>query len=808
MNINFKAFNYKPIIASIIAIVCFAIISFVYFSPAFEGKVLRQHDVLQYLGTVEESFQYEKTNGETPLWTNSLFCGMPTYLIHIASDNLIIPIYNIFHTSIEHPEMIVLMYFIWAFIALLIVKVPVGLAALGGLFYGLSTYFYIIVEAGHITKAIALGYMPLIMATLYAAFWQNRKVLWAAVFSMTLALQLVANHLQITYYTAIMCLILVCFAFTRAIKEKSLKDEFIKPSLYILIGLIFAVGSDFSRIYSAYDYGKDSIRGKSELSDNSNIKTKGLDKDYATAWSYGIDETLDLLVPNMKGGASSGDLGTDSEVYKTLKQNGVPNANKIIKNMPTYWGEQPVTSGPVYIGAIVVFLFIFGLLYITGPIKWWIVIVSVLSITLAWGHNFMPLTDFFLDYFPGYNKFRTVSMILIMVEFTMPLLGILALKKFFTDENKEFAFKKLAIALGITAGLLLLLIFTAGCWSFQAEHDAELLPDWLLPALQADRKAMMMSDLWRSLLIVLATFVVLALLHFEKLKPTVAIVLLGCIVVVDMFPVNKRYLNADDFKKPTKMLFQPTRADKMIKKDTDPNFRVMNFTVSPFNDATTSYFHKSVGGYHGAKLKRYQELIDSCLAKQNWNVYNMLNTKYFIVNGKDNYPIAQLNPEALGNAWFVKNIHMVPNADAEIAALKDFNPSDEAFVDERFTISDTVFTIDSAASIKLTSYAPIELHYTSDNAQKSVAIFSEIFYAKGWNAYIDGELTPHFRANYVLRGLEIPAGSHEITFKFEPTMFASADKVSYIFSILLILGFIGIAGFEIYRILPKQNVAA
>ncbi|MCQ2958951.1 MAG: YfhO family protein [Bacteroidales bacterium] len=799
MSINFKSFNYRPILVSLAIIACFTTLVLVYFSPVFEGKELRQHDVLQYLGTAEESFQYEKSTGETPLWTNSLFSGMPTYLIHISTKNLVGTIYNMFHTTVQHPEMIVLMYFIWAFLALLLVNIPMGLAALGGLFYGLSTYFYIIIEAGHITKAISLGYMPLIIASTYAAFWQKRKIFASAIFTMALALQLIANHLQITYYTALICLVLVCFALYKAIKEKTIKENFVKPSLYLLVGLILAVGADFSRIYAAYDYGMDSIRGKSELTDHSNIQTQGLDKDYATAWSYGIDETLDLFIPNFMGGASSGELDTDSEVYKTLKQNGVPNTNKIIKNMPTYWGDQPITSGPVYIGAIVIFLFIFGLLYVTGPVKWWLVIVTILSITLAWGHNFMPLTDLFLDYFPGYNKFRTVSMILIIAEFAMPLLGILALKRFFEAEDKTIAFKKLGIALGISGGLLLFLIFTSGIWSFQGPHDAELLPDWLLPALQADRKAMMLSDSWRSLLIVIVSFVILTLFHFGKMKQNVAIVLLAAVVVVDMYPVNKRYLNAEDFKKPTKLLFQPTRADKMILKDSDPNFRVMNLTVSPFNDASTSYFHKSIGGYHGAKLKRYQELIDSCLARQNWDVYNMLNTKYFIVNGKDNYPIAQPNPEALGNAWFVKNIHKVPNADAEIVALKDFNPSVEAFVDQRFEISDTEYSVDSAATIKLESYSPIELTYTSTNSQKGAAIFSEIYYAKGWNAYIDGEPTPHFRANYVLRGLEIPAGTHTISFKFEPTLFQKTDQVSLVFSILLLIGFFGICGFEIYR---------
>lgn len=802
---NFKSLNYKPLVISALAIVGFLLLSLLYFSPIFDGKTLQQHDVMQYQGMAHESLQYEEETGHAPLWTNTLFGGMPTYLIHIQTKNVVTYIYHAFHTTFDHPEMIMLMYFIWAFLALLLVDMPIGLSILGALFYGLSSYFYIIIEAGHITKCIALGQMPLIIASIYATYRLGKWKLGSAVFALMLAMQLIANHLQITYYTALTCIVLVGFLLYEAIREKDILKKFIKPSLWLLLALVLAVGANFSRLYSVYDYGKDSMRGKSELSDNQNNKTEGLDKDYATAWSYGIDETINLLVPNFMGGSSMGELSEDSEVFKTLKQNGVPNSKNVIKSMPTYWGEQPITSGPVYIGAIVIFLFVFGLLYVTGSIKWWLAICTLFSILLAWGHNFMPLTDLFLDYFPGYNKFRTVSMILVIAEFAMPLLAILALKKFFEDKDKTVAFKKLGIALGITGGFLLILIFTSGMWSFQGAHDAEMLPDWLLPALIADRQAMMTSDLWRSLLIVIATFVVLALVKFDKLKSIPAIVVLALIVLVDLVPVNRRYLNDNDFVKQSKSMFKPSKADAIILKDKDPNFRVMNLTVSPFNDASTSYFHKSIGGYHGAKMKRYQELIDSCLSKNNWEVYNMLNTKYFIVNGQDNAPIAQRNQNALGNAWFVKDVHLVKNADAEIAALKDFHPEREAFVDMRYKLSETEFVVDSTASIKLDSYDPEELNYTSENSHNGVAIFSEIFYDKGWNAYIDGELVPHFRANYVLRGLEIPAGTHQIKFKFEPKAFYTADTISLVFSILLLFGFVVVIVLEVRKFVVEKN---
>lgn len=801
---NLKSVNYKSFFVCLAIIVGFAALVLLYFNPIFDGKTLQQHDVTQWEGMSKEMRDYEEATGEPQLWTNSMFGGMPTYLITISTNNLTHYIHKMFHTTYKHPQMFAIMYLVFFFLALLLMDVPIGLAMLGALFYGFSTYFYIIIEAGHMTKAAALGYMPLVIAAVYATY-KGKTLLGAGVFALSLSLQLIVNHLQITYYTALICAVLVCCMLYEAIKSKKIFEQFIKPSLFLLLGLVLAVGSNCCNLFMTYDYGKDSTRGKSELSDTQNNKTEGLDKDYATAWSYGIAETLDLLVPNFMGGASMGEVSEDSELYKTLKSNGVPNAEKVIKSMPTYWGDQPITSGPVYIGALVIFLFIFGLLYVKGSIKWWLGLVSLFSILLAWGHNFMPLTDFFLDYFPGYNKFRTVSMILVIAEFAMPLLAIIAIKQFFEDENKETAFKKLSISLGIVGGLLLLLIFTSGLWSFENPHDSDMLPDWLIPALIADRKAMMTSDLWRSLLIVLITFVVLTLIRFNKLKSQTAIVLLAVVAVFDLWTVNKRYLNNEDFVRPAKTAFRPTAANKAILADKDPNFRVMNFTVSPFNDASTSYFHKSIGGYHGAKMKRYQELIDSCLAQRNQEVYNMLNTKYYIIPDKNNQPVAQRNFEALGNAWFVESVHMVPNADTEIQSLKDFNPDKEAFVDMRFEVKNRDCIVDSTASIQLESYSPMNLVYTSKNSHDGVAIFSEIFYDKGWNAYIDEKLVPYFRANYVLRGLEIPTGTHSIAFKFEPKGYYTSNTVSLICSLILLIGFVAAVVLEIKKHLTNTE---
>ncbi|MDR2962231.1 MAG: YfhO family protein [Bacteroidales bacterium] len=796
-----KKFNFKSLLAPLAIIALFFVSTMVYFSPVFDGKELQTHDVQQWQGMSKEMRDHNERVQQTGAgtktqWTNSMFGGMPTYLIGLETDNLTQKVHNIFQTNHKHPEMIAFMYFLCFFIALMLFEIPLWLSALGALCYGFSSYFFIIIEAGHITKSVALGYMPLVIASV-AACYRNKLWLGAAIFALSLSFQLITNHLQITYYTMYIVLAFVLFQLYTAWREKTLWSHFVKPSLFLLVGAVLAVGANFTNLYMTYDYGQDSMRGVSELTHNAENKTKGLDRDYATAWSYGIDETLNLFIPNFKGGASGGELDADSETAKTLKQYGVParQAQGFLQQAPLYWGPQSFTSGPVYVGAIVVFLFIFGLLFVRGTTKWWLASLTVLSILLAWGRHFMPFTNFFLDFVPGYNKFRTVSMILVIAQFCIPLLAITALHQFMSDESRRAeGWKKLKIALYICGGLLLLLLVSVGSlYSFSHESDAQQLPEWLIQAIQSDRKALLISDLWRTLAFVLLTFAVLALWYFRKIKSAVVIGVLALFTFFDMWTVNKRYLNEHDFvaaPRQNQPLFTPTEANKTILADPDPNFRVMNLTVSPFNDATTSYFHKSIGGYHGAKMQRYQDLIDFHLSQMNMNVYNMLNTKYFIVaNPQTQQAMAQLNPDALGNAWFIERLHTVPNADAEIAALNNFNPAVEAFVDVRFAnqITDTIFTVDSSAFIRLTNYEPNHLTYESSNPHAGVAVFSEIYYSKGWNAFIDGELLPHFRVNYVLRALNIPAGTHRIDFKFEPQSYIVSNLISLIASLILLL---------------------
>lgn len=852
-----KTLNYKPLLQSLAIIAIFFFSMVFYFSPTIEGKELNQHDVMQYKGMAQEIVDFKEQTGEESLWTNSMFGGMPAYLISASYDNIVKYVFAPFQNNHEHPQMLAFMYFLCFFLALLLLDIPIWLAMLGALFYGFSSYFFIIIEAGHITKAIALSYMPVVIAGAYSAF-KNKLWLGSILFSLFLALQILVNHLQITYYTMLILLIFLGFQLYETIRSKSIMKDFVKPAAFLFVGALLAIGANFGSLYMTYDYGKDSMRGQSELTQSKgDNKTQGLNKDYATAWSYGKDETFNLLIPNFKGGASNGSLTVESEFYKTLEKNQVPNPEEVIKQIPLYWGTQSSTSGPVYLGAIAVFLFIFGLLFVPGKVKWWLLTATILSIFLAWGKNFMFLTDLFLDHFPGYNKFRTVSMILIIAQFTVPLLAILALHRFFTEESaRDEAFKKLKLTLYIVGGLLLILLVTVGgIYNFSSEFDSQMFPDWLLESLRNDRKSMMYSDIWRTLFFVVATFGVLTAVHFKKLKMIAGIAIIAGLTYMDMWNVNKRYLNDDDFvsKRITKKTFTKTPADLYILNDTEQDYRVLNCTVSPFNDATTSYFHKSIGGYHGAKMKRYQELIDTALIndvnvgysitqylqkesenfmKNNpnnqmkqadvkkmilqqvypqfagmfskMNALNMLNTKYIIVDPEIE-PI--VNNERLGNAWFVSNITIVPNADAEINAIRTFAPRIQAIVDQRFKdqIKTNNLQVDSTSTIVLKSYTPNHIEYTSNNANDGIGIFSEIYYDKGWNAYIDGKLVPHFRANYVLRALQIPAGTHAIDFKFEPKMYKIGNTISLASSVLLIIMVCGILFLEIKKKLASNS---
>ncbi len=779
------------------------------------------------MGGSHEINKYEKETGIHSFWTNSMFGGMPTYLVtNYAPSNVNKYFYQILDFNHKmRPASFVFMLLLGFFIALLLFGVDPWLSIVGAIAFGFSSYFFIIIEAGHITKVVAMAYMAPIVAGIYHAYRKD-ILIGTIVTSIFLALQLLVNHLQITYYTLLVVLIYLVFEFVYTVKTKVWK-KFFKASSFLFIGALLAVSTNFSQIITTYDYGKDSTRGKSELSDNQHNKTSGLDKDYATAWSYGKLETFNLLVPDLMGGASSGELSKESETYKTLKKLGAPNPDNIIKRLPLYWGPQPFTSGPVYIGALVIFLFVLGMFLVKGNIKWWLFAATLLSIFLAWGKNFMPLTDLFLDYFPMYNKFRTVSMILVIAEFTIPLLGILALKNIIEGKTDKKEILKALKWSSIILGGILLFLLIPGVLSFKADTDAQMFQNWpkeLVSALEKDRASLFYSDIFRSLIFILVGIAAIWAFVKQKINKKVFLVVLGLAILADLAGVDSRYLNSEDFvsARKEKQPFIESQADKFILKDTDKDFRVLNLTVSTFNDASTSYFHKSIGGYHGAKLRRYQDIIDRVLQPEisylintlkqkevteqdvqsvlsQLSGLNMLNTKYIII---DPNTLPLMNNFSLGNAWFVSYIKSVQNADEEIKSVQKFSPELTAVVDKRFKENFFKFRLDSAATITLTDYKPNYLSYKTNTHSDQLAVFSEIYYAKGWQAYIDGKPVPHFRADYILRAMKIPEGIHKIEFKFEPSIWKTGNSISLIGSVLFVLFILG----GLFWIIKKKKI--
>jgi len=777
--------NFKKLSPHLIVMLLFVGISFTYFSPVLEGKRLDTPDIKNHKGMSKEVVDFRETTGEEALWTNSMFSGMPAYQISTKSNaNLIQYVVKTISLGMPRPANLLFLYLLGFYILLLSLKVDYRLSAVGAIAFAFSSYFFIIIQAGHMTKAHAIAYVPMVVAAVLYTY--RRKMLLGGVLTaLTVALELYANHLQITYYLVLILLLVGLVQFIKDLKANNLVD-FTKRSGILIVAALLASGTSLTRLSTTMEYGKESTRGKSELTNNLENKTSGLDKDYATSWSYGITESFTLLIPNFHGGSSQGALTTDSETYQAIKR--APNARQLIKQLPLYWGEQPFTSGPTYAGSIVIFLFVLGLFFVKSEMRTWLILATIMSIMLAWGKNFMSLTDLFLDYFPGYNKFRAVSMILVIAEFTLPLLGFVALNKFLiTNESIDEKKKPLQLAFYIVGGLTLLFALIPSLFfDFVGGQDANLEKNgWPVDALQSDRAGLLGADAWRSFIFISLSFGTLWLFLKNKLKSQYVILIVGVLVLADMWTVNKRYLNDDHFVRKSKVEipYQPTQANLQILKDKDLNFRVFNQSVNTFNDASTSYFHKSIGGYHGAKLKRYQELIEQHISQGNPAVINMLNTKY-VINKKGQ---VQQNPGTMGNAWFVNNVNIVANADAEIAALKELDVRNTAVVDERFKAQLITNLSNENASISLTNYKPNYLEYKSNSTNDGIVIFSEIYYAKGWNAYVNGVLKPHFRANYVLRGLQIPAGNNIIEFKFEPSTYKTGETVSLASSIILLL---------------------
>ena len=781
----------------------------VYFSPLIEGKRLMQSDITHWQGMSKEISDFRAKTGEEPLWTNSMFGGMPAYQISVKyKANLVKHVDNFLQLGLPTPANYVFLYFIGFYLLLLVLGVSPWISLAGSIAFAFSSYFFIIFEAGHNSKAHAIAYMAPVLAGIILSY-RGKYLLGGVITALALALELNANHLQIAYYLLLIILVFGIVEFIYSIKEKKLLN-FSKSTGVLIIAALLAIGTGFSNLWSTYEYGKYTIRGKSELTTEKENRTSGLDKDYTTQWSYGIDETMTLLIPGFKGGASVGKLSTNSSTYKILLENQVVSENQakeIIKSLPLYWGRQPGTSGPVYVGASVILLFLIGIFIVKGRFRWWLLSITILSILLSWGKNFMPFTNFFLDYIPAYDKFRAVTMILVIAEFAIPLLAFISLRNIFQQEHdnkKIFNVVKYVYAV-LAIVCLIFALFGSGFYDFTSPADAnyaKIYPDWLINAIREDRSGMLRADAFRSLIFITLMAAALWAFLFKKIKKEYMIAGIIALMLIDLWTVNKRYVDNDKFvsKSSFQNPFLASKADSLILKDPDPDFRVLNVTVDPFNDASTSYFHKSIGGYHGAKLRRYQELIDHQINMNNMSVLNMLNTKYFIVPDQQRNPVVQINMQALGHAWFVDSIKYVSNADAELLALSKFNPKTKAIVDKRFEplLKNVVAGTDSNSKISLVSYAPNHLQYTYIAAKKKLAVFSEIYYEKGWNAYIDNMPVSHLRANYVLRAMMLPSGKHTIDFRFEPKCYKTGEKVSFASSLLLLMLVVGMLGKESY----------
>lgn len=816
---------FKKLLPHIAAVLTFALLTIAYFLPYYQGQTLQQGDVTQWEGMSKEINDWnEKHPDDHALWTNGMFGGMPAYQISMTyPGNFVTKIVRALGVVFPDASVFMFMCFLGFYIMLLCFGVNPWLSLAGAVAYGLSSFILISIEAGHNTKVQAMSLIAPVIGGVVLAYRKNILV-GGAITALFLAMAVDANHLQVVYYILLTLGILGVYFLIESVLEKRIV-HFVKASAVLLVAGILSLGPNVTNLWSTQEYAKETIRGgASELTPKKEAtKGGGLDFEYATRWSQGLGdgEMLTLLIPNMKGGGSGVDIGEDSEFGKALAQRGAPTT--YTKQAPGYWGGQPFTSGPVYFGAAICFLFIFGLFIVRSNVKWVLLALTVFSMLLAAGHN-TPFFGWMFNLLPMFNKFRTPAMALVIAEVTMPLLALLALHEVLMRGKNDTAdtLKKLKIAGGIVAGIVVVFgLLLSGSYSYSSAGDARLLEngfdEMLISALRKDRAGMLRADAVRSLLFILVAFGLVWGYVQQKLSKTVVLAIFAVVLLVDNWGVAKRYLNNDNFSEKSESKHQPTQADLDILRDTDPNYRVYNVTGDRFNDAMTSYYHKSVGGYHAAKLIRYQDLIENQIGKGNMAVLNMLNTKYFIVPGQQQggSPIAQRNPGALGNAWFVSNIQWAENADAEMAALDSLNPQQTVVVDKRYKdiVGNVQPVVDSTAFIRLSTYTPNKLSYDYTANNPAIAVFSEIYYneEKGWNAYVDGQHVKHFRANYVLRGMALPAGSHKVEFRFEPKSIATGNKIAYAGSIILFLfsfGILGFAGFKKYKEIEAEPEVA
>ena len=810
----------KKYLPDVLVVIIFAVISFAYFFPAdLDGRILYRHDSSAGRGAGQETAEYHERTGKVSRWSNATFSGMPTYQTapSYQSVSVLNQAVKAYHLWLPENVWYVFAYLLGFYILLRAFDFRQSLAALGSIVWAFSSYFFIIIAAGHIWKVMALAYLPPMIAGIVLAY--RGKYLWGfIVTAIFAAFEVDANHVQMTYYYLFIILFMIIAYLVDAIRKKRMA-QFVKATAVCAAGALIGILMNISNLYHTWQYAQESMRGKSELvkKDAANQTSSGLDRDYITQWSYGVDETWTLLVPNAKGGASV-PLAANTEAMKKAD----PNFMQIYQQLGQYWGDQPGTSGPVYVGAFVLMLFILGLFIVKGPIKWALLAATILSILLSWGHNFMPFTNFFLDYIPMYSKFRTVASILVIAEFTIPLLAMMALKKIVDEPDLLTKKAKFVyISFGLTGGIALLfalmptLFFSDFISSQEMEAFKSIPAEYLSPLesnLRSIRESIFTADCWRSFWIIVIGTLLLFLYKFKKLKAEYMVGAIAILCLIDMWQVNKRYLNDEMFvEKSVREQAQPmTQTDRQILQDKSLDYRVLNLASNTFNENETSYYHKSIGGYHAAKLRRYQELIDAYISPEMqkmmpaiakaggdmtkvngdslFPVLNMLNAKYFIVPLQANQTVAIENPYVYGNAWFVDKVTYVKNANEELDALGKLNLRHEAVADARFQsqLGDSK-NQDSTSIVKLTAYEPNQLTYDVRSATGGIVVFSEIFYPE-WTATVDGKPVEIGRVDYVLRALNVDKGHHKVVLTFDPKSVKQTETVAYLsYGVLLLV---------------------
>lgn len=808
---------------TIIAI--FIVLVFFYFSPIFGGKTLVQSDVMQAEGSQKELFDYRAKDGHAPLWTNSMFGGMPTYQIwYEHASNVASYINKGIRAVFPVPTDIVLLYLLGGYFLFSVLRLKPWLAAVGAIALAFTSYNFIYIEAGHVNKAYAIAYMAPIIASVILCFRGSR--LWGPVLlALFLALEIRTNHIQITYYLFIALLVYVGIEFYYAFREKKV-TAFVRAAGLQIVAALVAVLVNASVLFPTYEYSKLTIRGKANIQKvDEGTGNSGLDKEYAYQWSQGVGENITFLIPNAYGGKSGGTLDKDAEVVKFFTKIGIPEAQAVqyAANIPTYWGEKIFTSGPWYFGAGIFFLFILGLIIVKGRVKWWVLGASALCILLAFGRHFPLVSDLFFDYFPMYNKFRAVESILVIPAVLIPLLAILAVHELFTRASEIPKLdKKVLYTFAFVAGFCLLVGLMPSLFlDFKNSGHQDFINNLgqqlgdqsagneLGNALIKDRSSLASKDAYRSFFIVTITFGLVWFYLKKKITVPVFVVVLGVVTLFDLWSIDKRYLNNDSFiEERAKTHIVEREVDQLIRLDKDPSYRVMDLTTNPFSDARASYFHKSIGGYHAAKLMRFQEILEHQFnGALNEDVLDMFNVRYLITQNQQNgAEQIQRRSTAAGNAWFVNKVTFVKDNAQEMQAISSFDPRKEAFVHEEFKNQLNTARLGQAANaeIKLVSYHPDTLTYESTSPNDAFAVFSEMYYNKGWKAYIDGNEVPIVRADYALRALQVPGGNHRIEFIFSPASIRISNLVSLIASIVLVLGIVLATVFSIRQSKGKK----